>query len=111
MDSKFLDLTGQVAIVTGAATGIGEAVARRLASAGATVAVAHLNSDGATAAARALGGSAFPVTLNIAQSASVDAAVAEVLKRTGRIDILVNNAGIAGKAAPLWEQTDEDFQQ
>ncbi len=107
----FLDLTGQTAIVTGAATGIGEAIARRLASAGATVAIADLNGEGAAAVARAIGGTAFPVTIDITQSSSADAAVAAVVERTGRVDILVNNAGIAGKAAPLWEQTDEDYRQ
>jgi len=54
-------LTGQTAIVTGAATGIGEAIARRLASAGAAVAVADLNLTGATEVARSIGGEAFPV--------------------------------------------------
>ena len=107
----FLDLTGQTAIVTGAATGIGEAIARRLASAGATVAIADLNGEGAAEVARSIGGTAFPVALDITQSSSADAAVAAVVARTGRVDILVNNAGIAGKAAPLWEQTDEDFRQ
>jgi 3-oxoacyl-[acyl-carrier protein] reductase len=104
------ELTGQTAIVTGAATGIGEAIARRLAKAGAAVAVADLNLDGATAAARSIGGDAFPLQLDISLSSSANAAIAEVIARRGRIDILVNNAGIAGKAAPLWEQTDEDWQ-
>jgi NAD(P)-dependent dehydrogenase (short-subunit alcohol dehydrogenase family) len=103
------DLTGQTAIVTGAATGIGEAIARRLARAGATVAIADLDAGGAAEVARSIGGTAFPAAMDITQSASVEAAVAAVLSRTGRIDILVNNAGIAGKAAPLWEQTDDDY--
>ena len=105
------DLTGQTAIVTGAATGIGEAIARRLAAAGATVAVADLDVAGARGVADSLGNGSFPVQIDIARSESVGKAVADVLARTGRIDILVNNAGIAGKAAPLWEQTDEDWQQ
>ena len=104
------ELTGQTAIVTGAAAGIGEAIARRLAKAGAAVAVADLNLAGATAIASSIGGAAFPIQLDISRSASVNAAVSEVLARRGRIDILVNNAGIAGKAAPIWEQTDEDWQ-
>lgn len=104
------ELTGQTAIVTGAATGIGEAIARRLAKAGAAVAVADLNLDGASAAARSMGGDAFPLRLDISRSGSANAAVEEVIARRGRIDVLVNNAGIAGKAAPLWEQTDEDWQ-
>jgi NAD(P)-dependent dehydrogenase (short-subunit alcohol dehydrogenase family) len=104
------ELTGQTAIVTGAAAGIGEAIARRLAKAGAAVAVADLNLAGATAIARSIGGDSFPVQLDISRSASANAAVAEVIVRRSRIDILVNNAGIAGKAAPIWEQTDEDWQ-
>jgi len=104
------ELTGQTAIVTGAAAGIGEAIARRLARAGAAVAVADLNLAGATAIARSIGGDSFPIQLDISHSASVNAAISEVLARRGRIDVLVNNAGIAGKAAPIWEQTDGDWQ-
>lgn len=109
---SFFDLSGQTAVVTGAATGIGEAIAWRLARAGATVAVADIDRDGATrvaAALQAAGHNAFPVAIDISDAASVARAVAEVLERTGRIDILVNNAGVAGRAAPLWEQTPEDW--
>jgi len=105
------ELTGQAAIVTGAATGIGEANARRLARAGATVAVADLNAEGATAVAESIGGESFAVAIDISRSDSVSQAVADVLSRRGQIDILVNNAGLGGKAAPLWEQTDEDWQR
>src|SRR5271155_5553192 len=105
------DLTGQTAIVTGASTGIGEAIARRLARAGAAIAVADLNSEGAAEVAQSIGGGSFPVPIDITRSDSVNAAVAEVLSRTGRIDVLVNNAGIAGRTAPVWELTDEDWQQ
>jgi len=105
------ELNGQTAVVTGAATGIGEAIARRLAAAGAGVAVADLDPAGAGDVAESIGGGAFAVRIDIAKPDSVRNAVAEVLARTGRIDILVNNAGIAGRAAPLWEQTDEDWQQ
>jgi 3-oxoacyl-[acyl-carrier protein] reductase len=104
-------LTGQTAIVTGAATGIGEAIARRLARAGATIAVADLDSRGAAEIAASIGGESFAVGMDIARADSVREAVAAVLARRGRIDVLVNNAGIAGKAAPLWEQTDEDWQR
>ncbi len=103
-------LSGQTAIVTGAATGIGEAIARRLAKAGATVAVADINRDGAALIAASIGGKSLGVQVDVATPDSVEAAVAEVLKRTRKIDILVNNAGIAGKAAPIWEQTDADWQ-
>ena len=109
----YFDLNGQTAVVTGAATGIGEAIARRLAGAGAMVAVADINFDSATRAAESIaaqyGGRSFAVALDVTDPQSVQAAVAAVLSRTGRIDIWVNNAGIAGKAAPVWEQTDEDW--
>src|SRR5260370_40902366 len=102
------ELTGQPASATGAATGIGEAIARRLAKAGAAVAVADLNLDGAAEVARSIGGEAFPLQIDIARSAAVKAALAQVIERRGQIDGLVNNAGIAGKAAPLWEESEVD---
>lgn len=105
------DLTGQTAIVTGASTGIGEAIARRLARAGAAIAVADLNFEGATEVAQSIGGGSFALRIDITRSESVNAAVAEVIARTGRIDVLVNNAGIAGRTAPVWEVSDEDWQQ
>lgn len=104
----FFDLTGQTAIVTGGAQGIGEAIARRLAAAGARVVIADIDKEGAAAVAASLPGG-IAVEVDITKLASTDAAVAAVLAETGRIDILVNNAGIGGKAAPLWEQTSEDW--
>ena len=103
------DLTGHTAIVTGAAEGIGEAVAARLARAGATVAVADRTEAGARASAGKIGPSAIAVTLEVTDRNSVERMVRTILDRTGRIDILVNNAGIGGRAAPLWEQTDEHW--
>jgi len=101
------DLTGQTAIITGAATGLGEAIARRLAAAGATVAVVDLDQEGAAKVADSING--FALHVDVTKDASVRDTVAAVLAKTGRIDILVNNAGIAGKAAPIWEQTDSDW--
>jgi len=103
------DLSGQTAIVTGGATGIGEAIAKRLAEAGATVAIADIDKAGAEAVAATLPNQSFGVQVDVTSSASVNNAVAAVVAKTGRVHILVNNAGIAGKAAPIAEQTDEDF--
>lgn len=103
------DLAGQTAIVTGAATGIGEAIARRLAAAGAAVVIADMDLAGADAVAASIGSGSFAVRMDVSDSASVLAAVAQVMARTKRVDILVNNAGLAGKAAPIWEQSEADW--
>jgi NAD(P)-dependent dehydrogenase (short-subunit alcohol dehydrogenase family) len=109
--TAMFSLAGQTAIVTGAATGIGQAIATRLAAAGATVAVVDLNLAEAQQVAAALPNNSFALQADISKADSVRAAVDAVLARTGRIDILVNNAGIAGPAAYVWEQTDEDWQR
>jgi 3-oxoacyl-[acyl-carrier protein] reductase len=91
------DLTGKVAIVTGASRGIGRAIAETLAARGASVLVAA-RGDNAAAAAEAIrqaGGRAEAVTLEATDAASVNAMIAGALDRYGRIDVLVNNAGIA----------------
>lgn len=105
------ELTGQTAVVTGAATGIGEAIADRLSCAGATVVVADLNLAGAEAVAARLGGRSFGLKVDVTNSKSIQEAFEQIMKRTGRIDVLVNNAGIAGRAAPLWEQSDEEWEK
>ena len=103
------ELNGQTAIVTGAANGIGEVIARRLANAGARVAIADIDEQAAVEAADRIGEHAFPVRLDITDANSVEQALKEVLARTQSLEIVVNNAGLAGKAAPIWEQTDEDW--
>ncbi len=104
------ELTGQVAIVTGAATGIGEAIARRLARAGARVGIADIDLAAASDVAGSIPG-AFPLAVNITQSSQVREAVAKTLADQKQIDILVNNAGIAGRAAPAWELADDEWQR
>jgi NAD(P)-dependent dehydrogenase (short-subunit alcohol dehydrogenase family) len=104
-------LAGRTAIVTGAATGIGQAIAIRLADAGATIAVVDLNLLGAQQVAAALPNGSFAIEADVALADSVGRGVDRVMRETGQIDILVNNAGIAGRAAFICEQTDEDWQR
>ena len=104
----FFDLSGQTAFVTGGAAGIGEAISRRLAAAGARIAIADRDTHAAAATAQTIPGS-LAIEIDVADSGSVKRAVDRTLSDTGRIDILVNNAGIAGAAAPLAEQTEQDW--
>jgi len=89
-------LNGQTAFVTGAGSGIGRAIAHRLAAAGARVAVADINLDTAHACAeamRAAGGDAVAVGVDVTDFASVREAVRQARDQIGRVAILVNNAG------------------
>jgi len=91
-----IDLTGRVAVVTGASRGIGRAIATRLAAQGATV-VAAARGDNAAGTAEEIttaGGKAEAASVDVSDTATVEALVSGTLARHGRIDILVNNAGI-----------------
>ena len=87
------DLGGKVALVTGAASGIGKAIARRLADNGAAVAIADIDIAGARAVAAALP-RAIACNVDIRDEVAIDAAVNDTMRRFGRLDILINNAGV-----------------
>ncbi|SMC93583.1 glucose 1-dehydrogenase [Rhizobium sp. RU36D] len=89
-------LKGKFAVVTGAASarGLGKATAKLFAEHGATVAILDLDAEAARSAAADLGPDHVGLACNVTDKAACDAAIAELLKRWGRVDILVNNAGI-----------------
>ena len=91
-----IDLSGRVALVTGASRGIGRAIAAKLAAQGATVVAAAREQNAAATVEeiRAAGGKAEVASVDVADAAAVNALVAGTLERHGQIDILVNNAGI-----------------
>jgi len=91
------DLTGRVAVVTGSASGIGQATARLLGHTGALVTCADLDGDGAEATAEAIrtaGGRAWSARVDVSQAEQVDDLVASAAEQTGRLDILCNVAGV-----------------
>jgi len=100
---------GRVAIVTGGAGGIGLAVGRRLAAAGARVVLVDMRRDAVSEAAESLGQRATAVQADVSSAADVEGLVARTLEREGRIDILINNAGIMGRTAPLWELSVDEW--
>ncbi|PWI12983.1 short-chain dehydrogenase [Streptomyces sp. Act143] len=100
------EFAGRTALVTGAASGIGLATARRLGAGGANVVIADYNAEGAELAAAALraeGIKAAAVELDVTAPDSVEAAVAFAVETYGGLDLAVNNAGIGGPSAPTGE--------
>jgi pyridoxal 4-dehydrogenase len=113
VDEERQPLAGQVALVTGAARGLGYAAARRLAAGGAKVAVLDRDGDALAAAAEALAAEGLDVlshTVDVTDEEGVRAAVASVLEAEGRIDVLVNNAGIYPHR-PFEELTYEEWRR
>jgi NAD(P)-dependent dehydrogenase (short-subunit alcohol dehydrogenase family) len=107
-------LNSQVAVVTGAAQGLGLAIAETLARRGASVVIADLQHAKGVAAARELAGHGLPldaVELDIADSASVTRCFQQIADTRGRLDILVNNAGVGQNVAPVVELSDAEWQR
>lgn len=109
-----MDITGKIAIVTGAGQGIGKAISLRLAHAGADVAILDLNLQSAETVAKeieTIGRQAIPIQVDVSKSENVNDAVGTILTEFGRIDILVNNAGIAGRTLPLTDLEESDWDE
>ena len=100
-----IDLAGRVAVITGAARGIGLAVAELAASRGASIAIWDMDEAASKAAAAKLGQATRVSThiLDLTDAAAVEAATQATLSAHERVDILINNAGITGGNAPVWE--------
>jgi NAD(P)-dependent dehydrogenase (short-subunit alcohol dehydrogenase family) len=103
----FEGLEGRVAIVTGAASGIGLASAQRLAREGATVVLVDVDAKRLEPAAADIGGTA--IVADVSSEEQVAGYYAEVRERFGRVDLLHNNAGIGGQPVPLHETSMDDF--
>jgi len=106
------DLSTQTALVTGGAQGLGLEIAKELARSGAVVQIGDVQEEKAHAAARSLSDQQLQVgsvRMDIADSRSVDAAIDQVVARTGRLDILVTSAGVGQTVTPVVELSDDEW--
>lgn len=106
---RLFALDGRVALVTGAASGIGKATARLLADAGARIVAADIDRQGAEAVAAEIGQESIALPFDLADEPSIGALLAEIGSRCGRLDILVNNARIYPRY-PFYDLTQPDWQ-
>jgi len=102
-------LTGKVAIVTGAASGFGAEIARQYVAEGAKVVVADINEEGARQVAASIGADVVAVKCDVTSRADIDNCVAQAVQRFGTVDIVVNNAGATHKNQPLLEIDENTF--
>lgn len=109
MPDPFFSLAGKVALVTGAGQGIGAAIARRLAAAGARVGVFDLSEVQAAAVAREIGG--ICLAGDVTREADLENGLAQLAAHAGPVEIIVNNAGIIGKVGPISEISQGDLEQ
>ncbi len=103
---------GQVAVVTGAASGIGFALAEALCARGLSVVLADVEATALETAQTSLNARGFVVhahTCDVADAAAVDGLADAVLARFGRVDLLANNAGVGGRLGPLWDSQPGDW--
>ncbi len=111
-ETEGINLTGQVAIVTGGGRGIGRAIALGLGRAGSSVAVVARSSDQLAETVRQiaqLGSRVISVAADVSDPLSVERMVHEVQRGLGSVDLLVNNAGLAGPIGPTWETEPDDW--
>lgn len=108
-----INLSGRIAVVTGAGKGIGYGIAARLLESGATVALWDIDPTTLQRAAAELAepGTVFQVEVDVSHPGSVDVAARDTLDRAGVVDILVNNAGISGPNSRVWEYAVQDWRQ
>lgn len=108
------DLTGQVAVITGASRGIGRAIATAMAQGGARVVVSSRKAEACeavVASIRAAGGEAIAVPCNVAERAQLEALVAATVSRWGRLDILVCNAAVNPYFGPMARMPDDAYER
>jgi 3-oxoacyl-[acyl-carrier protein] reductase len=104
-----MKLANKVAIVTGAASGFGKAIAETFAKEGAKVVIADINGQGAREVAQGIGASAAHVAVDVSRRAEVEAMVDEAVRAFGGLDIVVNNAGTTHRNQPMLDVAEAEF--